>query len=125
MDSNHDLLDKLRHLRWLAKDLRVELMLHHLRLRRKYSPNQPRVPSGNPGGGQWTSGGRSRNDGQISVRPPLQVAADNRRQNKMARDIAVKLLLTRDQAQELHRAISGQGMSYHEILQEAKEMFGK
>lgn len=22
---------------------------------RKYSPNQPRVPAGNPGGGQWTS----------------------------------------------------------------------
>jgi len=23
---------------------------------RKYNPNQPRVPSGNAGGGQWTSG---------------------------------------------------------------------
>ncbi len=23
----------------------------------KYSPSQPRVPAGNPGGGQWTSGG--------------------------------------------------------------------
>jgi hypothetical protein len=27
------------------------------RLRRKYSPDQPRVPAGNPDGGQWTSGG--------------------------------------------------------------------
>jgi len=26
-------------------------------LERKYSPNQPRVPAGNPDGGQWTSGG--------------------------------------------------------------------
>jgi hypothetical protein len=57
MNSDDDLLEHLYHLRWLAKDLRVELMLHHLRLRRKYSRDQPRVPSGNPGGGQWTSGG--------------------------------------------------------------------
>jgi hypothetical protein len=53
MDSNDDLLDHLYYLRWLAKDLRVELMLW--RLRRKYSPDQPRVPAGNRDGGQWTS----------------------------------------------------------------------
>ena len=28
-------------------------------LRAKYDPNQPRVPAGNPDGGQWTSGGGS------------------------------------------------------------------
>ncbi|MGP9811884.1 hypothetical protein ACTZWT_10270 [Rhodopseudomonas sp. NSM] len=28
-------------------------------LDRKYSPNQPRVPAGNPDGGQWTNGGIS------------------------------------------------------------------
>ena len=53
MDSNDDLLDHLHHLRWLAKDLRIELMLRRLRI--KYSPNQPRVPAGTAGGGQWTS----------------------------------------------------------------------
>lgn len=49
------------------RELRA-LRLHLLRLRdelglirrdhwhRKYSPNQPRVPAGNTGGGQWTSG---------------------------------------------------------------------
>ena len=26
-------------------------------LEHKYSPNQPRVPAGNPDGGQWTDGG--------------------------------------------------------------------
>jgi hypothetical protein len=26
-------------------------------LQRKFSPDQPRVPAGNPDGGQWTDGG--------------------------------------------------------------------
>ena len=30
------------------------------RLARKYNPNQPRVPVGNPDGGQWTDGGAGR-----------------------------------------------------------------
>jgi len=37
----------------LAK-LKLELELR--RFRRKYSPDQPRVPAGNPDGGQWTDG---------------------------------------------------------------------
>lgn len=28
-------------------------------LDRKFNPNQPRVPAGNPDGGQWTDGGGS------------------------------------------------------------------
>jgi hypothetical protein len=35
----------------------VELKSDYDALRRKYSPNQPRVPAGNSDGGQWTSGG--------------------------------------------------------------------
>jgi hypothetical protein len=35
-------------------------------LDRKYSPNQPRVPAGHPGGGQWTDGGSS---GGLAARP--------------------------------------------------------
>ena len=31
----------------------------HLAVACKYDPNQPRVPAGNPDGGQWTSGGGS------------------------------------------------------------------
>ena len=51
----------------------------------------------------------------------LQLASDN----QQAMDIAVKLKLTRDQAQELHHAISGQGMSYQEVLQIAIDVFNK
>jgi hypothetical protein len=56
--------EALAHLRWMLKDLKVELMLR--RLRHKYSPDQPRVPAGNRDGGQWTSGGGAgRNDPRI------------------------------------------------------------
>jgi hypothetical protein len=42
-------------LRWELKKLKLELELR--RFQRKYSPDQPRVPAGNPDGGQWTDGG--------------------------------------------------------------------
>ena len=48
---------ELLELRWLVKSLRTDLLL--LDLRHKYSPSQPRVPAGNPDGGQWTSGANS------------------------------------------------------------------
>lgn len=54
-----------------------------------------------------------------------QLAADNQRENKMVRDIVVRLRLSPDQRQQLHRAISGQGYTYQEILKEAQEMFDK
>ena len=110
---------------------------------RKYSPDQPRVPAGTAEGGQWTDAGgggeqRTRDDsgeqgersgGNIPrVSPtsgPVRVAADNQRQNKMVRDISVQLRLSKDQQDQLHREISGQGYSYHQILRLAKEMFGK
>ncbi len=46
---------RLAHLRWLVADLKFDLTLRALR--RKYSPDQPRVPRGNPEGGQWTDAG--------------------------------------------------------------------
>jgi hypothetical protein len=54
-----------------------------------------------------------------------QLAADNQRQNKMVTDIVVQLRLSKDQRQELHRAISGQRLTYKEILDLAKDMFNK
>ena len=39
---------------------RLGRLLHGRRLERRYNPNwpsQPRVPRGNPDGGQWTDGG--------------------------------------------------------------------
>lgn len=47
------------------------------------------------------------------------------KQNKQVRDIGKKLDLNKEQLRELHDAISGQGYSYQEILDLAKDMFGK
>jgi len=44
-------------LRRQLADIKFELALR--RIFHKYSPDQPRVPAGNPDGGQWTSGGGS------------------------------------------------------------------
>jgi hypothetical protein len=60
---------------WLMRQKLVLLELYDLRLRlkaqlynEKYSPNQPRVPKGNPDGGQWTSyGGGSGGGGRVQV----------------------------------------------------------
>ena len=58
------------------------------RIARKYSPNQPRVPRGNPGGGQWIGvGGESgRNDARVisdatpdPLRPNAQYAQNRPR----------------------------------------------
>ena len=57
MDTNTSV--ELPRLRWLFAALRFEhSMLRHARALRsvKFDPNQPRVPAGNSGGGQWTSG---------------------------------------------------------------------
>ena len=45
---------------------------------RKYDPNQPRVPSGNPGGGQWTTEGGS----EDIADNPLESFAMARRRGK-------------------------------------------
>ncbi len=53
----------LAHLRWLVADLKFDLTLRALR--RKYSPDQPRVPAGSREGGQWTdAGGGTQQDGR-------------------------------------------------------------
>jgi hypothetical protein len=41
------------------------------------------------------------------------------------RDIVVRLGLNRSQQQQLHREISGMGYNFHEILEIAKDLFGK
>lgn len=43
--------------KWHFAALRFEAALrNHLRALKAYDPNQPRVPAGNPEGGQWTAG---------------------------------------------------------------------
>ena len=45
-------------------------------LKLRYSPDQPRVPAGQPGGGQWTDGG---GQGRISLRLPASEAGPQAR----------------------------------------------
>jgi hypothetical protein len=69
--------DLRRERRWLAQqklellqlyDLHLRLKLKALLYSEKYSPNQPRVPKGNPDGGQWTSyGGGRRGGGYVHI----------------------------------------------------------
>lgn len=49
------LRDDVARLRWLVKDLKVELATRKLQF--KYSSDQARVPKGDPKGGQWTKEG--------------------------------------------------------------------
>lgn len=42
----------------------------------KYNPDQPRVPAGNPDGGQWTSGGGEGSAGEDSLSSDLERALD-------------------------------------------------
>lgn len=68
-----DLLDLRRHL------LGLQVELAWLKLSRallKYDPNQPRVPSGEPGGGQWTDADGSRSpQGIIAIARRMNLAA--------------------------------------------------
>jgi len=51
--ENVDLLERLAVK--AAARLRLERAVAAAQLLRKFDPNQPRVPAGNPDGGQWTS----------------------------------------------------------------------
>ena len=115
----------LLRLNWLAAATRFEIAMrrHAWALKAGFNPDQPRDDRG-----QWTDegGGNGGNTDQSNGKTDtVQVAADNQRQNKTVRDIVVRLGLNKDQAQALHRVISGQGLGYHQILQIAIDMFGK
>jgi hypothetical protein len=49
----------LHRLNWLLRAQVVEVKLRDLQraVKTGFDPNQPRVPAGNPDGGQWTGGG--------------------------------------------------------------------
>jgi len=84
----------------------------------------------NPGWFAPTGGSGEESSAQTAqntqVNPALVIpVADNQRENKQVRDIVVKLRLNDYQAEQLHRAVSGMGYNYHEILRLAKDMFGK
>ena len=50
---------------------------------------------------------------------------DNQKQNKQVDSIVKELGLSKEQRRELHYDISGEGLSYQEIREAAKELFGK
>ena len=95
-------------------------------IKANFNPDEPRDPDG-----RWTDEGGAASglpspttpapsahsaNALVNPRDPnageVQVAADNRRQNKMVTDIVVGLGLRKDQRQELHHAISGQDLTY-------------
>jgi hypothetical protein len=54
---NTNISAELARIRWHLAALRFQnSMLRHAQALRKYDPKQPRVPAGDPDGGQWTSG---------------------------------------------------------------------
>jgi hypothetical protein len=65
----------------LVKDLRIDLALRRLGL--KYSPDQPRVPTGYRDGGQWTSDGAS-GSAQDSSGVPSEKPGDAEEANRKA-----------------------------------------
>jgi len=60
----------LLRLKWLAAATRFEIAMRRHDRALKYSPDQPRVPRGNPDGGQWTSGGRAEHRVRLAGEAP-------------------------------------------------------
>ena len=78
-DAELDAFDRLRR---LTRQLNLDVATWRLTLALKggYDPSQPRIPSGEPGGGQWTGGG----DGSTGTKP----AGAERRVSMAARRIS-------------------------------------
>lgn len=68
--------------------------------------------------------GSDQSESRVDLPGTIRVTA-NQSENKQVRDIVVRLGLNRSQQQQLHREISGMGYNYHEILEIAKDIFGK
>jgi hypothetical protein len=80
-------------------DLETAVRRHRLAQQKaNFNPAQPRVPAGNPDGGQWTSGGGIGSDRSqdtritlASLRPPLvpkRKPPTNQERNRIARELA-------------------------------------
>ncbi len=69
--------------RWMRPDAHIwkrpgfDAATAHIAVDRKYDPDQPRVPAGEPDGGQWTTGGNSPPDFDIIFERALQFAKQN------------------------------------------------
>jgi hypothetical protein len=98
-----------------------------LLLERRYTPDQPRVPVGNPDGGQWTAGNDSLTvqdalaDGG-SPSETVQLVAANKQDIRFINYLCRKYGLDQDDRERLHEAITGQDMSREEIEREAQSL---
>ena len=70
-------------------------------------------------------GGLGMAKGPLKAKKLFKSADALRRSNKQVRDIVKEFGLTREQQQQLHRAISGENMTYQEIRDLAKSLFDK
>ena len=73
MQSLQAIRSDLLRLKWQVASSRFYFALwrHALALKAGFNPDQPRVPAGNPGGGQWTSGDAAA--GVMHIRFPFAV----------------------------------------------------
>lgn len=112
-----------RSLLTLRSDLasvRMQLALLKLQraLRRKYDPNQPRVPAGNPDGGQWTSeGGGQGTDGDGAV--DVDVTGSTGR-TRVTEDRPYSVDLKEEEARGGHTIRKHVGKTDEEMLARAK-----
>ena len=85
---------RLLRLNWLLRARVVEAKLHDLKraVKAGFDPNQPRVPAGSPGGGEWTSGGTSEAGTSAGIGPPTIGATTLEKIVTLARRIARAIL---------------------------------
>jgi len=74
---------------------------------------------GGGGGGGGFRGGR-----RLGRRQQGSTPMNNIRQNAQFNAVVRELGLTKDQANKLHRAISGEGLGFREIMETARDLFG-
>jgi len=107
----------------------LELKLYNFvqALERRYAPDQPRVPAGNPDGGQWTSGGNlGALPDALSGRKPTSVVrvAAKKPDIKFVDHLQKKYGFDDDMRERIHDEISGLGLSNKELEKRVREILG-
>ena len=91
-------------LKWLRAATRFELAVcrHALALKAGYRPDQPRVPKGEDGAGQWVDEGGSGSPGSNPNSDPPTEPEDrpptSRARTAILKEVARRVLQTRDEA---------------------------
>ena len=85
---------EIRKIKSSLTDIDVDIKLLRLRRKAGFNPNQPRVPSGNPDGGQWSDDGFS-GGGQSGSDTPRGIAKNPATVAPQGRDVATARVATR------------------------------